>query len=288
MVNILVHVHVFYPNMWEEIKEYLKALTNVNLDIWITVPEQNADMKEQILCDFPGGHFLTVDNRGYDIAPFVEVLKRVELAQYHYCIKLHTKRDMPIPAHVGKVDVSGNKWRDLLLAFLKKKNNERILKAFESTPQLGMVGHHALICSKEPNDNQAWSQSLRWIQERFSDSSLISPSFIAGSMFICRAPLMSAFRDILSDTEFERPSREHPSTISHAAERLLGHIITASGHVIRDVFTPPTAKRLLGLKTVFLYSLHLLLRFCYQKKYTKKGYTIIKICKIPVYRSRTS
>lgn len=286
MVDFLVHIHVFYEEMWQELKEHLTCLNSHSSEIWITVPNGSMIQESHILQDFPGAHILHVDNRGYDIAPFVEVLKRVDLSQFRYCIKLHTKRDMPAPAHVGCVDVSGSKWRHLLLSFLKKDNLALTLQAFDRNEKLGMVGHHALICSKEPEDYRAWAQSRQWIQMLTPCPAPHTSKFIAGSMFICRAPLMAKYRDILADTEFEVPSREHPSTISHAAERLLGHIITAAGYTIRDAYTSTSAKLFFRLKTAIRYPLYLLLRFCYQKKLTRKGYTIIKICKIPVYRSR--
>lgn len=286
MVDFLVHIHVFYEEMWQELKEHLTCLNSHSSEIWITVPNGSMIQEPHLLQDFPGAHILHVDNRGYDIAPFVEVLKRVDLSQFRYCIKLHTKRDMPAPAHVGCVDVSGSKWRHLLLSFLKKDNLARTLQAFENDEKLGMVGHHALICKKEPSDSRAWAQSLQWLRFQTNGGIPRPPKFVAGSMFICRAPLMAKYREILADAAFETPSREHPSTISHAAERLLGHIITAAGYDIRDAYTPASSKLFFRTKTAILYPLYQFLRFCYQKKHTRKGYTIIKICKVPVYRSR--
>lgn len=286
MKDFLVHIHLFYTEMWSELMEHLSPLSDYSSEVWITLQEKDFGLSSQILRDYPNTKILFVENIGYDIAPFLEVLKRVDLTQFRYCIKLHTKRDMPYPAHLGIIDVSGSKWRNFMLSFLKKNNLAITLQAFSQDEKLGMVGHHALICKKEPEDHNAWEQSRQWIQRGTTPLSPHTPKFIAGSMFICRASLMEKYREILADAEFESPSREHPSTISHAAERLLGHIVTASGYDIRDVYTPPSSKLVFWLKTAALYPLYRLLRFCYQKKRTRKGYTIIKICKIPVWRSK--
>lgn len=288
MKDFLVHIHLFYAEIWQELEEALSSLSDYSSEVWITIQENNIGLSSQILRNYPNARILCVENLGYDIAPFVEVLKRVDLTQFRYCIKLHTKRDMPYPAHLGIVDVSGSKWRNYMLSFLKKENLALTLKAFEADTTLGMAGHHAIIRSTEPSDSQAWKQSQQWVHTHISSPAPRAPKFIAGSMFICRAPLLVKYREILADTEFESPSREHPSTVSHAAERLLGHIITAAGYDIRDTYTPPLAKLFFRLKTAALYPLYLLLRFCYQKKHTQKGYTIIKICKIPVYRAKKS
>lgn len=271
--------------MWQELKEHLSCLSAYTCDIWVTLPTGTSSQEHRILSDLPNAHILHVLNRGYDISPFEEVLKRVNLAQYRYCIKLHTKRDMMPPAHIGIVDVSGAKWRNYLLSFMAKDNLARILQAFQYEPALGMVGHHALICKKEPSDSQAWAQSCQWLRIPARPTALPPLKFIAGSMFICRAELLTNFRDTLANVEFEIPSREHPSTLSHAAERFLGHSVTASGFAIRDVYSPGSAKLLFRIKTLSQYALFAIRRFLYQKKSTRKGTTIIKICKIPVFFS---
>lgn len=286
--NFLIHAHIYYAEMWEELKQHLNNVSEYSRDIWVTVLKDQKELEEQVLRDFPSAHIVQVSNVGYDIGPFVEVLKRVNLNDYHFCIKIHSKRNLQPPAHVGLTDVSGSKWRDYLLSFLKPENFRKCIEAFEKKPKLGMVGHYAIHCEKEPADERAWAQSEQWL----TDCGLLTPekqvrlSYIAGSMFMCRAHLLTPVKEILSKVEFEVPSREHPSTVSHCAERLLGHAISAAGYRIQDVYTRRKSKLYIKVKAIIGYCCHQFLRFIYQKKHTKKGFTIIKICKIPVWHGR--
>ena len=61
-----------------------------------------------------------VKNLGFDLGPFVHVLNEVNLNDYSYVIKLHTKRDIPLN---GKKDwYTGSGWRDALLKFIRSKD----------------------------------------------------------------------------------------------------------------------------------------------------------------------
>ncbi len=135
-MKFLIHIHIFYPEMWEELKQYLNTVSDCSCDIWITMLKGRKELEEQVLRDYPAAHVVQVANVGYDIGPFVEVLKRVNLNDYHFCIKIHSKRDLQPPAHVGLTDVSGSKWRDYLLSFLKPENFRKCIEAFKKNRSL--------------------------------------------------------------------------------------------------------------------------------------------------------
>ena len=287
-MHFLVHIHVFYASMWPELRDYLKSLDGYTSDIWVTMLDNNEELRKRVTQDLPEAHVLIVDNKGYDIGPFVEVLKQVNLNDYEFCIKIHSKRDLQVTTHVGLTDVSGNKWREYLLSFLKPNNFQKCVHAFNEVPQLGMVGHHAILCKQEPADIPAWNKSVGWLREYglLSSNQNIELSYIAGSMFMCRAHLLAPVKNILSNVEFEVPSREHPSTVSHYAERLLGHSIGAAGYKIQDVFTKRRSLMAQKLTSYCAYTAHSILRFFYQRKLTASNACIIKICKIPVYHKQ--
>lgn len=271
--------------MWKELKNYLQVLSGYSCDLWITVPNENQKLATEILQSFPHANLLKVANVGYDISPFIEVLKRVDITSYQFCVKIHSKRDLLQPAFIGLTDVSGAKWREYLLSFLKVENFSKCIKAFEQNKRLGMVGHHSLICKKEPADMKAWNHSKRWLVDygMLSAKQTRKLAYIAGSMFMCRAHLLSPVKEILQNVEFERPSREKPSTISHVAERMLGHSITGAGYIIQDVYTPWKIITYNKTKNITLFIYNLIARFLYQKKETNRGHQMVKICKIPVY-----
>ena len=285
--DFLIHIHVYYTEMWAELQGCLSSLpVGSDYDLWVTYVHDDNFFLQQVRTAEPNAHILKVENIGYDIGPFVEVLRRVETADYKYIIKLHSKRDvigLDYP-HVGLTVVGGDRWRRYLLSFMTCQNFRKCLTAFEQNPRLGMVGHHGLICRREPDDARAWEESLEWlVAERLP---IIAPSFVAGSMFICRAGLMEVVKSLLVKKKFENPTHEYSSTISHTAERFLGHAVAAQGMSIEDVYTPVYDRLILVFCGVLRFSVHWIVRFFYQKKMTRHGGLILKICKIPVYRRR--
>ncbi len=287
MKPILIHIHIYYTHLWPELRECVELVDSLNLQfqLVITTVGEMTKLADEVTTRWPEAELRVVPNLGYDIAPFAEVLNHVDLTRYRYCIKLHTKRDVVWDASIGAVCVGGNRWRQYLLSFMKRENMEAVLRAFESQPTLGMVGHHALICSREPYDEHAWKLSEHWLNTGgFAlSSSTYAHKYIAGSMFMCRAELLGVVRDILKGKEFEMPKPERISPISHAAERLLGHAVTAAGYEVRDVYTPAIERMGFRWKHLLLRSVHRLMRFVFQRKRTKSGKLIVKICKIPVY-----
>ena len=283
-VEFLVHAHVYYAEMWPELSRSLQVIPAWSRELWVTLPLQQTAIAQRIRTDFPDARILYIRNVGYDIYPFTEVLRRVELAHYRFCIKVHTKRNLLTQTHVGAEDVSGSLWREYLLSFLAPEHFCKCLTAFDRNEKLGMVGHHSLICHEEPADAVAWQQSLHWLTQCGMLSGEIPDdlSFVAGSMFMCRAHLLQPVKTILQNREFEVPSHENPSTLSHCAERLLGHVVGAAGYSIQDVYTKRKSRFYLALRSRCIYGLRRMLRLIYQKKITRSRHLLIKFCKIPV------
>lgn len=94
MTHILTHVHLYYIDMWPEIKEKLANIT-VSYDLFVTLNNRNERLQQDILNFKNDAVIQIVDNRGFDVGPFIKLLNSVDLDQYDYIIKLHTKRNMP-------------------------------------------------------------------------------------------------------------------------------------------------------------------------------------------------
>lgn len=280
MKKLLVHVHVFYTEQWPALYARLASACGGADDLWVTHCGTTPGFSEQVQRDAPAAHVLQVRNVGYDVGPFVEVLKRVNLDAYSFCIKIHSKRDLPEDSMLGGFDVGGSIWREWLLSFLEPQHFARCMQAFEREPALGMVGHHALIWRREPADKKAWRQAVQWLEAAGLPYS--APAYVAGSMFICRAALLAPLIDMLGDVEFEAANQEGVGTLAHAAERLLGFVVAAQGYEVNDVYSSAQARRADRMRGIR----RRVARFLYQRKVTRKGKLIIKICRIPIYRSR--
>ena len=105
-------------------------------------------------------------------------------------------------------------------------------------------------------------------------------------MFIVRAHLMQKIKDLgLTIDPFPVPDAEHKENLAHELEIALGTSVVAQGYKVEDAFTP-SAKLKAGAERCYLTMRRKTRKFFFQKKKTKSGRTIIKVCKIPVYSSR--
>lgn len=279
MTRILAHVHIYYPEMWPEIKSCLKNIDPVPYDLHVTAVKFTPDLERDVQEFKQDAVLRVVENKGYDVGPFIDVLNRVDLDAYDYVIKLHTKRDMPHGSLLRCYSMSGKRWRDYLLAFIRTPENfQKCLAAFQSDATLGVCAHHCLILEKEYGDFGAVEKSAQLLDKMGLPRKNFA--YVAGTMFMMRARLLKPLMAVgLTLDDFAIPVRDEKASLAHSLERLCGWMVGAQGYTIKDVFTPPGSQS----SEIFLTPLRYLFQFLYRSKVTRKGKRIVKICKIPVY-----
>ncbi len=290
MKPVLIHIHVYYPHLWTELRDAVQRVAEQGLPIrlLVTFVEPHPEIEAEIPQLWPGAEVRLVPNRGYDIAPFMELLNSVNLDDFSFIIKLHTKRDIEqfvvCLCVASPYNMNGSRWRDALLAFTKPENLQQSLQALQQDEKLGMVAHHQVICPKVTKSDKeqynTWLSAVKLVRQM----GLPDPPkqhFVMGSMFICRAEMLKPLQRLgLKTDDFPPPDPEHlQETLAHVVERGLGAVVTAQGYEIRDVFTP----RADYVRECLLVQLQRLGRFFFSRKITRSGKLIVKICKIPVY-----
>lgn len=233
MKKFLVHVHVFYNQMYYELKKYLFNIREYNADYIFTFVEEYTSIFEDIKKTFKNSKILVVPNLGYDLGPFIYVLNKVVLDEYSYIIKLHTKRDLPVynPFSLYK----GQRWRNFLLSFIKTESNfDKVIQCLEKNSNIGMHGSCAFILNKKYDGNSSRHYFEDYLLQR--NLPLIDYSFVAGTIFVVRASLMKMLQDLNLDIKnFEFPDLSHKSVqFAHVIERLCGYIVLAQGYKIVD------------------------------------------------------
>ena len=124
MKKLLIHLHLYYPEYCTELSQCIESLMpEYNFDLFVTLPKQNSYLSQKILASFPNANIQVVENIGFDIYPFVKVIKSVNLDDYSYVIKLHTKRDINFNmfSFFKNKWFGGGNWREGLLSFIKSK-----------------------------------------------------------------------------------------------------------------------------------------------------------------------
>lgn len=282
-MKICVFLHLFYPNMLDE---FLDAISNLSAspeleyDLIVTTCHLDKVIEEKIYAFKDNAKILIVPNRGYDLAPFLQALKTIDLKNYDYLIKLHSKRDLTTPAYLPFCSFKGNEWRKKLLEFMSSPDKIALtLKQFDQHPSLGMVSSPELIISAAKEDIEANLRAERIM--RGMGLTLKEKKFIAGTMFIARARLFKEFQNLPFDaTDFEDFVSLHKGgTLAHALERVLGFMISAQGFEIASYYP-------VGLKFKIRAISYRLKNFVFYKRVNSKGKMHLKICKIPIYSKK--
>jgi lipopolysaccharide biosynthesis protein len=228
--EIAVVVHLYYPDLWEEIYRALKNIPD-RYDIYVSLsPYADKSISALILRDRPDAHIFQFENVGRDIYPFVELLKRIAPMGYRYLCKIHSKKS------VHRDD--GNEWRRTMLdGILGTK--ERIQRAMEllASGQAGIVappgGIYTLKEFWEANRDRV-AHLLRQIDVDIDRESL---DFVAGTMFWCRpealAPLLELART--PGFSFEPELGQVDGTLAHAMERCISIAARARGDFVVEL-----------------------------------------------------
>ncbi len=279
-MKILVHLHLYYTDMLPEMLKLLRALDGRDYDLFVTVVNDDKVLNESLRAFKKDVQVIQVANRGYDLAPFLTVLQSVNLSDYDYLIKLHTKRNLPKPAYLPYGSFKNAEWRDCLTGFMKNKQAiDNSLSLLEQHSEIGMLSHWKLIVKAGKEDREANRRADEIMQKM--GCSLKDRKFVAGTMFICRAGLMKPLLKLnYTVDDFDEPAPNHAGgTLAHAMERVLGWLVYAQNLQIASYKT-------FGIKQKLQVLLFKSRRFLYRKHTNTKGVTRIKICKIPVYTHR--
>ena len=91
--RILVCLHLFYEDAWGLISTYLDNLKPYNVDLRITCVEDriSAETLSSIRAFSPSATISFMPNKGFDIGPFVQTLRDVDLDRYDIVFKLQSK-----------------------------------------------------------------------------------------------------------------------------------------------------------------------------------------------------
>ena len=90
MSKLLVHLHLYYQDQTDYFIERLSNIT-VPFKLIVTLTEDNADVRRKLLSAVPDADILLVENCGYDVYPFFQAMKHIDLSSYDYILKIHTK-----------------------------------------------------------------------------------------------------------------------------------------------------------------------------------------------------
>lgn len=225
-----VILHVFYPELFEEIASYLASLQG-DLDLYVSIPQGVKLSDEEVRARFPEAQIYRCENRGRDVAPFLAVFSAIFPLNYKYVCKIHTKKT----SHRE----NGGEWRTDILD--KLLGSPAIVgqakKMLDAELRVGLLAPrgHVLPSSHFMAKNEVQVMDLaRRAGVDYGQG--LEFDFVAGSMFwfkpLALAPLL--FMDVTTES-FEVEQGQKDGTLAHAFERFIGLLVQQNGFRIEEM-----------------------------------------------------
>ncbi len=230
-MRVLIIVHLYYHDMWPELAECIAACP-ASFDLYVSVVDNEDEARARITAQFPHAKVVMVDNRGFDVGPFIHILNSVDLAHYDAVVKLHSKRDVHAKCIIRGNDVGKAMWRRRLLSFCDSTEHWQKTLCLLQEHGVGMVGNGSLAISPfaDPVKNR------HEVQQIFSRIGLPFKGgyFVAGTMFAVRAELLSCLQGVYQLSDFDEPDRSQRDCAPHFFERAFGYLIYAQGFKLKS------------------------------------------------------
>lgn len=232
MSRTAIIVHVFYPELWPELRACIRNVSEPH-DVFVTFSD--AASVETARRDMPEAKFVPCENRGYDIWPFLKVLKSLPSGAYDRVVKLHTKRDVldDFRYRFNHALFNGSAWRDYLLAFLRTPEAWRKTVSVLSKPDVGMVADRHVVMRRGDvplERTKASFDRAAGLLGLSAEEMAKGGQYVAGTMFAAKFVALEPVRRMdFSADDFEPPQGHQTETFAHAMERALGLSVSAAG-----------------------------------------------------------
>ena len=188
---------------------------------------KNPEVEQKILAFKPDAKIIIVPNTGYDVYPFIYVLQNINIDDYNFVLKLHTKK---------KIHDRNKILRPLLWS--KKKFKSTLTKIIKND-NIGIIGHKIQeIYGGSPEENEILNPLL----EKLKIPTHKYHHFIPGTMFLIRTELLKFLLQIEFQQEDFKISEGCRTgdygTLAHTLERVFGIITEYNGFIIADMKNP--------------------------------------------------
>ena len=242
--KLLVHLHLYYLEQVDFMLKKLRNITGCDWDLYVTLCNSDNNVINKIKTFKPDAQIILVGNKGYDVLPFLKVLRTCNLADYDYILKLHTKNKIMAHVQYNNIVYKNYLWRDKLInALLKsKKCFKDNLKILEKRQDVGIIADKDLVfeLTKYAGEIPEDTYLLEELKQRLNIKNNYK-FFVAGTMFIARAEIFEKLvKSNISEYDFDSKSESLTSgSMAHLLERIMGILANEKGYIIypkTDIF----------------------------------------------------
>ena len=231
--KVLVHLHLYYLDQLDYMLKKLKNINSCDWDLFVTMTKQDEKAIQKLKGFKPDVYIVPVENKGFDIWPFLQVLNLVDLDNYDDILKIHTKKYRKKKDFYGR----GNAWRNYLIDALlgSPKQFQKNIHLMQMDKSVGLIGSRATLATMgclEKDDSILFDEMCQ------NHGIPISKGrFIAGTMFLVRAKCFQRVKDMnFKSEDFNHIQQTSGrTTTAHTLERLLSRIVEIEGYEITTV-----------------------------------------------------
>lgn len=244
--DVCIQIHIG-PNGWSiftELSAWVRAVTNVSYDVYISAVDLSATQKETARTQLFGlDHqvsIITVENRGMDIGGWMMSMQEALRSgnTYKYLLKLHTKRD--------------NTWRRALTMPLLCPHDRlgQHVAWMDANPTVGMKTAW-LIESTHVLAKNTNGELIREYETRFHTTCPADTPMAVGSIFLCRyhiwpllfdtVPIDILYPELPLGYVFDGFTGQRP----HTWERLFSRFVAHFGYKVVNISGEPPKKQTL-------------------------------------------
>ena len=229
-IKILVCLHLYYTQSFNEIKLYLNNLSLYNYDLCVTYTEGLLDTNtyNQIINFKPDVKIFPCANRGFDVGPYLEALNYYDLSKYDIVFKLHSKGTARKNIYIYNHFFEKNDWfRYLYEGILGAYTVHKTIDILASDNDYGLVAASNLIVKDPIHKQHLLNEYIIRLKLNWG---ITDYKYVAGTCFAVRAVLADNIKRLnLSIDSFPNSSRGKFS-FAHAMERIICMDIKAQGY----------------------------------------------------------
>lgn len=241
--KLLVCLHIFYKEQIPYFIDKLKNIRNIEWDLAVSFSDLSGEDREMIFKFKPDTKFIQSENTGYDIWPFIKTLKNVNLDNYDYLMKLHTKNCDNTKSCINGIRMNGETWRNMLVDSMLKneKQFKKAISILDKDKMAGMVCNASLI--SDVGGFRPWGLGILpkemqriGLDVRLRDRNM---KFCAGTMFMARVrPFKFLVNADISPETFSDTGTSHlANRMAHCYERIFGFAVLAGNYRIKGLWT---------------------------------------------------
>ena len=222
---LCVLAHVYYPELWDELSEYLSNLPEETYDLYVNLVDTSFSQAliTRIRDAFPSARIYISENVGRDIGGFCQLLRNLRMDDYRLFCLVHTK----MSPHMAKGEVQ--LWRRKLLTPLMGTRECAVenIRLMLTHDDIGLLGSRQCRYT-ELNDNpEKYFELLNRLDINEASGDV---EFLSGTMMLLRREVLQRVAEATSDLPFENGEIEsiefhRDGQWAHAVERAFGAVV---------------------------------------------------------------